>query len=156
MRLLYSTTSALQVELTERYSESVFKLYFSEEFNATSNPSSSNPFCIFKEYQEIFRTNDRLNVKLVKHFKGLRRGTRKRLAGTSQLPDALATIRTMGVHGIRPVLAILEAETYEARGKPIVRLSHKECGSPTSVEYRLFDIQGPGTADQELHLHHLY
>ncbi len=156
LRLLYSTTSALQVELTERYSGSVFKLYFAEEINASSNPPSANPFRIFKDYQEIFAANDRLNQKLVTHFASLKRGTRRRLKGKPELPQALATIKTMDMYGIRPVLAILEAETYEAHGKSIVRLSPKECGHPTSVEYRLSDIQGPGNASQELHLHHLY
>jgi hypothetical protein len=156
LRLLYSTTSALQVELTERYSGSVFKLHFADDFNASSNPPTSNPFRIFKEFQEVFETNDRLNQKLVTHFASLKRGTRRRLKGKPELPAALETIKTMGMYGIRPVLAILEAETYEAHGKPIVRLSPKECGHPTSVEYRLADIQGPGNDNQELHLHHLY
>ena len=156
LNLLYSTTSALQVELTERYSSSIFKLYFADEFNAVANPSSSNPFRIYLQFQEIFQQNDRLNEKLVKHFKGLRRGTRRRLAGNPALPAALATIKTMGMHGIRPVLAILEAETYEAHGKAIVRLPPNQSGSSTSVEYLLADIQGPKLGTPELHLHHLY
>lgn len=156
MRLLYCTTSALKVELTERFCGSVFRLYFADEFNPTSNPPSSNPFRIFQDYQEIFSCNDRLNPKLVKHFNGLKRGLRKRLKDDPVYPDARNTIKAMGVHGIRPVLAILEGDTYEAKGKTIRPLAPGQSGSPTSIEYQLADVHGPNHADPELHLHRLF
>ncbi len=156
MRLLYSTTSALQVELNERFFDSVFKLYFADEFNAKCNPPSSNPHRIFMDYREIFASNDRLNPKLVSHFNGLKRGIRRRLKDDPARPDALDTIKAMGIHGIQPVIAILECDTYVAHGKTITALPPGRSGSPTSVEYQLADIHGPKHSDPELHLHHSF
>lgn len=156
MRLLFSTTSHLQVMLTEQFSHSLFKLYFADGFNATANPPSSNPFQIYLDYQEIFRSNDRLNAKYVAHIRSLRKSTRRRLKDTPDLPEALKLINTMGMHGIRPVLAILDADTYIGRGKCINALPKSRSGSPTSVEYQLSEIYGPNHPDKELHLEHLF
>ena len=156
VRLLYGTTSALQVELTERFFGSSFKLYFADELNPGSNPPSSNPYRILLDYQEIFACNDRLNPKFVKHINGLKWGVRKRLQDDPAYPDARDTIKAMGMHGIRPVLAILEGDTYEAHGKAIGVLPPGRGGSPTSVEYQLADVHGPKHAEPELHLHRLF
>src|SRR5215217_8093783 len=98
------------VELTERFLGSIFKLYFADEFNPRSNPPSSNPFRIFQDYAEIFESNDRLNPKFVFHINGLKRGIGKRMKGDPAYPDARDTIKTTGMHAIRPVLAVLEGD----------------------------------------------
>ncbi len=156
MKLLYSTTSVLNVFLTDKYFCGSFKLWFADEFNASANPPSSNPFRIFQDYQEIFRRDDRLNPKLVAHRNGLKQKAENRITDVSTLAEVLETIDAMGTHGMRPVLAILEADTYIAHGKPISPVPPVSCASPTSIEYHLGDIQGPGNAEAELHLHHLY
>lgn len=153
MRLLYSTTSALKVELTERFFASVFRLYFADEFNMRTNPPSSNPYRIYTEFTEIFDSNDRMNPKLVFHFNGLKKKIDTQLAKHDpNYAAAMDTIDAMGMHGIRPVLAILEGSTYEGNGKVIIRAKPGHSGSPTSIEYYLGDVHGPKHADPELHL----
>lgn len=156
MRLLFSTASHLQITLTEQFGDSIFKLYFADAFNASANPASSNPFRIFLDYQEIFDSNDRLNPKYVMHVRGLRRGTQRRLRDSPYYTEARRTISAMGIHAIRPVLAILEADTYLAHGKRIDPLPPSRAGSPTSVEYLLPEIHGPKHPDPELHLECLF
>jgi hypothetical protein len=156
MRLLYATTSALMVELTERFQGSNYKLWFADELNPGTNPPSSNPFHMFQHYSKVFECNDFADPKYVAHISGIKRGTRKRLGGRPEFKDARDLIRKMGVHGIRPVLAILEGDTYIAHGKTITRATPSRSGSPTSVEYALADVRGPKMADPELHLHQLY
>src|SRR5215218_1569939 len=104
MRLLYATTSALLVELTERFQGSNYKLWFADEFNPVTNPPSSNPFRMFQHYSEVFECNDFADRKYVAHIGGIKRGTRKRLRGHPEYQDARDLIRHMGMHGIRPVL----------------------------------------------------
>ena len=108
------------------------------------------------DFQEIFAANDRLNPKFVTHIKGLKRGTTKRLKHHPDYQDARDLIKTSGIHGIRPVLAILELDTYIAHGKKIRRLAPNWSGSPSSVEYQIGDIHGPKSVDPEIHLHCLY
>ena len=156
MRLLYATTSDLLVELTERFQGSNYKLHFADEFNPAINPASSNPFRIFQHYSEVFKCNDFADRKYVSHISAIKRGTRKRLRDRPEYQDARDLIRHMGMHGIRPVLAILEGDTYIAHGKTITRAAPGRSGSPTSVEYVLGDVRGPQMEDPELHLHQLY
>jgi hypothetical protein len=156
VKLLYSTTSVLNVFLTDKYFCGSFKLWFADEFNASANPPSSNPFRLFQDYQEIFRKDDRLNPKLVAHRNALKLKAENRIKDESTLAEVLETIDGMGTHGMRPVLAILEADTYIAHGKPILPVPPAGCASLTSIEYQLGDIHGPGHAAAELHLHHLY
>jgi hypothetical protein len=156
MRLLYATTSALLVELTERFQGSNYKLWFADELNPATNPPMSNPFLIFQHNLEVFKRNEFADPKYVAHISGIKRGTRKRFSGRPEYQDARALIRHMGTHGFRPVLAILEGDTYIAHGKTITRAAPSRSGSPTSVEYVLGDVLGPQMRDPELHLHHLY
>lgn len=156
MKLLYNITTALNVFLTDRYFGGSYNLWFAEVFNATANPPSSNPFHLFELYREIFRKNDRLNPKLVSHCSGLKQKAENQIADLEIQTEVLETIDAMGTHGVRPVLAILETDTYVASGKSIKAVSPSSSGSPTSVEFYIRDIQGPSTSAPELHLNHLY
>lgn len=158
MRLLYGTTTSVVVTVSDLYYGSLFYLYFADNFNAwPQNPPSSNPFQIFLDYTEIFRTNDINNPKFIAHIRGVKSGIRKKLAGPSRR-RALQTVSTMGTHAIQPYLAILEAETYQRNhvGASITPLLPPATGSPTSVEYLLNDIQGPKHSAFEMHLQKLH
>lgn len=156
MRLLYGTTTALKVAIAERFHGSVFRLYFADAFHAERNPNSSNPFRIFLDYRDIVLTNDRNNPKFVAHVRGVKASLRRRMKGHAHYHDALDTVTSMGVHGVQPVLAILEVDVYEGRGKTVSPLFPGQSGSPESVEYSLDDIRGPNHECPELHLQRMY
>ena len=161
MHLKYGTTTSLVVTISERFYSSKFYLYFADNFNAwPQNPSSSNPFQIFLDYMEIFRSNDLNNPKFVAHKRGVRKGIRANFAkGTPNRLAALRTVRVMGIHAIQPYLAILEVDTY-VRARPAVTtippLLPPLAGSPTSIEYLVDDVQGPRSGNPDMHLQRLH
>ena len=156
MRLLYGTTTLVKVTLGERFQGSLFRLFLAEEFNAERNPPSSNPFRIFLEFRDIVRTNDRKNPKYVAHVRGMKSSLRNRMKDDPCYRDALETVAAMGVHAVQPVLAILEADSYEGRGKAVRPVPPGRAGSPDSVEYYLEELRGPNHEAPELHLQRLY
>jgi hypothetical protein len=164
MQLFYGTTTELVVIITERFFGGQYYLYFAENFNASqSNPPSSNPFKLFMDYHEIFRTNDLKNPKFVAHQRGVRAAIRGRLHNRATQQEAFSTMRALGIHGIRPYLAILEVDTYLQNhyaghygDMASLRLSPHVAGSPTAVEYFFREIRGPCRPDAELHLQQLH
>lgn len=164
MRLLYGTTTELVVTITERFFGGQYRLYFAEHFNASpSNPPSSNPFRLFMDYDEIFRTNDLKNPKFTAHQRGVRQASRVRLSNPDIRREAFDTIRTLGIHGVRPYLAILEVDTYlqnHYAGHQVelarLRRSPPAAGSPTAIEYLFENIRGPRFPNAELHLQKLH
>ena len=93
MRLLYGTTTAAVVRVTEQFFGSRYYLFLAESFNAwPQNPPSSNPFQLFLDYAEIVRTVDRKNAKYTAYIRSLRRHIRRRLAGTPALGDTLGLL----------------------------------------------------------------
>lgn len=156
MRLLYGTTTLVKVTLGERFQGSLFRLYLADGFNAAQNPPSSNPFRIFGEFRDVVRTNDRKNAKYVAHVRGVKSSLRRRMKDDPSYRDALQTVSAMGVHAVQPYLAILEADSYEGRGKAVHPVPPGRAGSPDSVEYYLDDIRGPKHEAPELHLQRLY
>jgi hypothetical protein len=156
MKLLYCTTTALKVQLTEEFNGSLFSLWFAEEFNPACNPPSSNPFHIFKHWAKTFEANDIADKTYQAHIAAMRNGSKRRLKGTPVYKDARDLIRNMGIHGIRPVLGIVEVDEYVSHGKVVERVQPANRGSATSLEYQLNDVRGPKLDDPELHLHQLY
>ena len=159
-RLLYGTTTSLVVTICERFRGSLFRLYFADDFNAwPHNPPSSNPFQLFLDYNEIFRTNDIINPKYVIHKRGVRRFIRKKLTlGTPDYANAQRTVQVMGIHAIQPYLAILEVTTYQNNHHSILiqQLPPNTAGSPTSVEYLVDDIHVPTHSNPDMHLQKLH
>lgn len=164
MRLLYGTTTELVVTITERFFSGQYRLYFAEHFNASpSNPPSSNPFRLFMDYDEIFRTNDLKNPKFLAHQRGVRAAIRVRLPNPDAQREAFDTMRVLGIHGVRPYLAILEVDTYlqyHYAGHRVVLeslcRSPLVAGSPMAIEYLFENIRGPGLPGAELHLQKLH
>jgi hypothetical protein len=163
MKLLYGTTTALVVTISDLYYGSVFRLYLADDFNASStNPPSSDPFQMFLDFRQIFIRNDHNNPKVIMHRAAVRRGIRLRLAGDpAGRQNAGQTVRSMGIHGIQPYLAIVEADTYlnnHYSGAPLssFQVPPAKAGSPTSVEYLLTNIQGPNLPSPDLHLQKLH
>jgi hypothetical protein len=164
MRLLYGTTTELVVTITERFFGGQYRLYFAEQFNASpSNPPSSNPFRLFIDYDEIFKTNDLKNPKFIAHQRGVRQAIRVRLNTPDSRREAFATLRALGIHGVRPYLAILEVDTYLQNHYAGYRMeleslrrSPQAAGSPTAIEYVFDNIRGPRLPNAELHLQKLH
>jgi hypothetical protein len=156
MRLLYGVTTQAMVTLAETYHGSIYKLYLADSISASSNPMSSDPLSLFREFSDIVHKGDAKSAKFIYHIRGLRRGTKSRLKDDPRLGDALKVINGMGTNAVRPYLAILEADTYETNhGITIEPLSPPK-SIPLTTEYLVADVHGPKAVDPELHVERLF
>jgi hypothetical protein len=157
MKLLYGTTSLVIKMLTEQFYNSRFHLWLADEFSASDNPTSSNPYLIFEGYQSTYRSIDYTDPKFTAHISKVRKGVRRRLYGTPECKQAMQLINRLGVNAVRPYMAILEATTYERQHKmTLAPVPKASAASPDCIEYNVNDIQGPSAGHPELHLQKMF
>lgn len=160
-KLLFGTTSLMVKVITEIYFNNKFYLYFADNFNAwPTNPPSSNPFQIYKDYEEIVRTNDCKNPKYITHRNGLRIAIMKKYSkGTKERKEGLKSVTIMSPLEMQPYLAILVWDIY-SKNHPShtlnnwpIRILPSKAASPSSIEYLAEEVDAK---NDSLNLQKLY
>jgi len=157
VRLLYGITTELMATLCDRFCQSRYRLYFTDHINASPNPDSANPLSLLKDFEAIVQQDDRANPKFFMHKAGVRQFTEQRLAGKADYDSAVRLIDGATTQDVKPYLAVLEVDTYEANHSTrVVPLPPDSATSIRSIEYLLDECVGPNQPGAELHLEPMF